>query len=913
MRNLKKWKVSKKILTAILTASMILGSASMAYGEEEGSSSYQAGAQTEGRADAGGQDQTGEETGGDEAAADSSTEVDSSRSGESSSTEDTSDSSKGTATESATESTTESVGESVSEADTESSEDPSTTGTVATETTSSMDGDHVTDTIYAMDADGNLKEVTLEGDGVIREDQGGQEESEEDDSLARASVSNPKIVNFRATKSGTAVTGVTTYKEYQTNADGYTYGGVGADAAYLGTSGGKVKFMQAGVVGLVDESKVQVVSLSSVKGYSYYETDGSNLYHCISNNLASSNPYSELNVGQKPSYLSANATYYSYDGHYFYTNYATMLYDYERDTRSQSVNAGQPYYNYFQYLSMRSTSNYSAGELTNMINTLLNKYGYGSSSVLYGTGSSFVKYQNAYGVNALLTAAAAINESGWGTSNYAKNRYNLFGINAVDSDPDQATYFSSADACIKDFTETYMSKRYMRPGYTYYHGSCVGDKASGVNVSWGSSPYWGEVVASIARSLDATGGNKDYGNYTIGIKDTISSSHNNVNVRKDASTSSTVLYTTGSHSNYPVIIRKSSGDFYEIQSDGVLNSGRTGVVDSTGNYNVNNMYAYIAKSYVTTVFTGSKSTEASVGVDYSVHAQTYGWMDTVSDGASAGTSGESKRLEAIAISLRNSSVSGSIQYRVHRQTYGWEDDWKSDGAVSGTTGEGKRLEAIQIKLTGQMAQKYDVYYRVHAQSYGWLGWAKNGESAGTSGMAKRLEAIEIRLVAKGGEAPGDTSNSFVKASIKYQTHVQSYGWRGWSFNNLQSGTTGLGKRLEAIQIQLVDPEVSGSVQYRTHVQTYGWQDWVSDGAVSGTSGQAKRLEAIQIQLTGEMADKYDIYYRVHSQTYGWLDWAKNGEYAGTSGLAKRLESIEIRLVEKGASAPGSTDRPYVGN
>ncbi len=910
MKNFKKLKASKKILAAVLTASMILGGASMAYGEENVSSRYTSDSETENPSNGDGTSQVGETTGDSvtesgsitesttESAAESEVES-ATESSDTTSTNQTSDQGTGSVSESTTDSTEKSS--------TDTSEDASITGTVATETTTSMDGDHTTDTIYAMDADGNLNEVTLEGDGVIRE----SEEEDSDEALARASVSSPKIVNFRATKSGQAVTGITAYKEYQTNVDGYTYGGVGADAAYLGTSGGKVKFMQAGVVGLVDESQVQVVKLSSVKGFSYYETDGSSLYHCISNNLAASNAYSELNVGAKPSYLSANATYYSYDGHYFYTDYSTMLYDYERDTRSQSVNPGEPYYNYYQYLSMRSTSNYSASELTNIINTLLNKYGYGSASVLYGTGAAFVNCQNSYGINALLAAAAAINESGWGTSNYAKNRYNLFGINAVDSDPDQATYFSSADACIKDFAETYMSKRYMRPGYTYYHGSCLGDKSVGVNVSWGSSPYWGEVIASIARNLDSTGGNKDYGYYTIGIKDTISSSHNNVNVRKDASTSSSVLYTTGSHSNYPVIIRGTSGNFYEIQSDGVLNSGRTAVVDSTGNYSMGNMYAYISKDYVTTVFTGNKSSEVSV--NYSVHAQTYGWMDTVQNGAMAGTSGEAKRLEAITISLGNVPVSGSIQYRVHRQTYGWESDWKSDGAASGTTGEGKRLEAIQIKLTGQMANKYDVYYRVHAQSYGWLGWAKNGESAGTSGMGKRLEAIEIRLVAKGGGAPGDTSNAFVKASITYQTHVQTYGWMGWSYNNLASGTTGLGKRLEAIQIKLVDPDVSGSIQYRTHVQTYGWQNWVSNGASSGTSGQGKRLEAIQIQLTGSMADKYDIYYRVHSQTYGWLDWAKNGEKAGTSGQAKRLESIEIRLVAKGSSAPGSTTRPYVGN
>ena len=71
-------------------------------------------------------------------------------------------------------------------------------------------------------------------------------------------------------------------------------------------------------------------------------------------------------------------------------------------------------------------------------------------------------------------------------------------------------------------------------------------------------------------------------------------------------------------------------------------------------------------------------------------------------------------------------------------------------------------EAIEIKLTGEMANKYDVYYRVHCQDYGWLGWAKNGASAGSEGMSKRLEAIQIVFVEKGGKAPGSTSNAFYK-------------------------------------------------------------------------------------------------------------------------------------------------------
>ncbi len=291
-------------------------------------------------------------------------------------------------------------------------------------------------------------------------------------------------------------------------------------------------------------------------------------------------------------------------------------------------------------------------------------------------------------------------------------------------------------------------------------------------------------------------------------------------------------------------------------------------------------------------------------VSYRTHVQTYGWQDYVSNGTMSGTEGEAKRLEGINIKLENQEYEGGITYRTHVQTYGWQD-YVSDDAMAGTEGEAKRLEAIQIELTGEMAEHYDIYYRVHSQTYGWLGWAKNGEKAGSSNYAKRLEGIQIVLVEKGGEAPGSTDGAYLHPWVGYSTHVQTYGWQGFKFDGDTAGTEGQSKRLEGIQLKLVDQPYEGSIQYKTHVQTYGWQDWTSDGATAGTTGEAKRLEAIQIQLTGEMAEHFDIYYRVHSQTYGWLGWAKNGESAGTEGYGKRLEAIEVVLVEKGNEAPSS--------
>lgn len=295
-------------------------------------------------------------------------------------------------------------------------------------------------------------------------------------------------------------------------------------------------------------------------------------------------------------------------------------------------------------------------------------------------------------------------------------------------------------------------------------------------------------------------------------------------------------------------------------------------------------------------------------IRYQAHVQTYGWIKEVKDGKEEGTTGQSKRVESMKINV-DSAVDGNVEYRAFIQEVGWTD-WKSNGAEVGTTGQSKRLEALQVRLTGKLAEQYDVYYSVHAQTYGWLDWAKNGDTSGTVGLDKRLESVKIVLVAKGGQAPGATTTpKKIQDSIVYKSHVQTYGWQDWAANGALSGTTGLSKRVESLQIG-VRSETDGGISFRAHVQGNGWTDWNNQNYGSvGTVGQSKRLEAIQLKLTGDLEQKYDVYYRVHCQTYGWLDWAKNGEMAGTSGYAKRIESIQIQLVPKGGAAPGATTRP----
>jgi len=154
-----------------------------------------------------------------------------------------------------------------------------------------------------------------------------------------------------------------------------------------------------------------------------------------------------------------------------------------------------------------------------------------------------------------------------------------------------------------------------------------------------------------------------------------------------------------------------------------------------------------------------------------------------------------------------------------------------------------------------------------------------------------------------------TSNE--TTGITYRTHVQNIGWQAWKSDGQSSGTSGQSLRLEGIEIKTDKLGYNLGIEYQTHVQNIGWQGFKSDGQTSGTYGQSLRLEAIQLRLTGVDASNYDVYYRVHSQNYGWLDWAKNGGSSGTQGKSLRLEAIEIKVIPKGASAPGSTNRPFI--
>ena len=316
------------------------------------------------------------------------------------------------------------------------------------------------------------------------------------------------------------------------------------------------------------------------------------------------------------------------------------------------------------------------------------------------------------------------------------------------------------------------------------------------------------------------------------------------------------------------------------------------------------------------------------GVTYRTHVQNIGWQGYVKDGAIAGTSGKSLRLEGINIKLTGNNSNLKIKYQVHVQNIGWQD-WKTNGEMAGTSGKSLRLEGIKIKL--ESTEEYSVMYRVHVQNIGWQGWKTDGEMAGTQGQSLRLEAIQIKIVPKvkkgtitlktpsngqtfynpstikvSGSKSANVSNTKVKVYVDSKTTPAVESSNSNFDLNIDSSKISDGAHTIKVVLCTSNNEIIQQtttkiyidrqlhVQYRAHVQNIGWQGYVKDGNMAGTSGKCYRVEALNISLINAPSNA-KILYRTHVQNIGWQNWQQNGAMAGTTGKSYRVEAIEIKL------------------
>lgn len=332
-----------------------------------------------------------------------------------------------------------------------------------------------------------------------------------------------------------------------------------------------------------------LASSGVVQSPSYYANESGALVHYITRNVTIPGDYSKIIVGVAPQWMNQGYKYYSYDGIYFYNSWQNIQVD-----GKGAINENNPFYNYYQYLSFRSSSNYNAQTLDNYTNN-----NGGSGGKLVNAGQYFDAVRNKYGVNGTLQYVMGIHESGFGKSSIAMNKNNLFGINATDSNPGQdANVFKTVEDCINTHAQRYISWGYTDPLDDWrYFGAHVGNKGSGMNVKYASDPFWGEKIAGWYYRLDKASGMKDYNSYIIGIK----TANKIVNVYSSNNTSSKVLYQTKNKksnlkiADYPFLIVGEEGGFYKVQTDTPIINGNPSY---SATYNWDNSVGYISKESI---------------------------------------------------------------------------------------------------------------------------------------------------------------------------------------------------------------------------------------------------------------------------------------------------------------------------
>ena len=288
-------------------------------------------------------------------------------------------------------------------------------------------------------------------------------------------------------------------------------------------------------------------------------------------------------------------------------------------------------------------------------------------------------------------------------------------------------------------------------------------QAHSASIGWQDKVYSGSIAGTIGKNLEAFVINNTQSNYAGSI--TYASYVNSEGWQEEVE-SGKISGTTGRNLSIEAIKMNITGElsnYYDIyysvyvSNIGWLDWAKNG--EETGNVGYGNSIQAIKVQLLekgNDLDGDNIYSEDELKINYTSYIEDSGWQETVNNGALSGTTGQSKKIESIKISINKKTIKGSVAYSTHVSDIGWQD-YVSEGDEAGKIGE--RIEAIKIKLTGELAEVYDIYYRVHVAQVGWMTWTSNDNPAGTITAGKQIEAIEIQLVKKGDSAPENIGNN----------------------------------------------------------------------------------------------------------------------------------------------------------
>ncbi|GAB6459752.1 S-layer homology domain-containing protein [Bacillus luti] len=289
----------------------------------------------------------------------------------------------------------------------------------------------------------------------------------------------------------------------------YTYLEYGTEFKVLEVGEDRVKVQLSDLTGYVKKNEVTLVPEKEMQKSYYYVANDGYLYHRYYE-FEKKPSYTGYRYGAAPAFMKPGQQMESIDGKTF---------------------GNETFYQYFNYLSLRSKTEYTAEQLDSYVKSVR------ADSPLIGLGKKFKEVESKYNVNALFLYSLAVHESLYGTSDLARDKNNLFGLNATDNNPfGNGKTFNSKEDCIEDAAKVYMNEWYLNPGHWRYTAAYTGDKSGGINMNYASDANWGKKVAGHMFRFDSYLGKKEYNKYKLARVT------NKVEVKKDPRTSGAKLY-----------------------------------------------------------------------------------------------------------------------------------------------------------------------------------------------------------------------------------------------------------------------------------------------------------------------------------------------------------------------------------
>lgn len=131
-----------------------------------------------------------------------------------------------------------------------------------------------------------------------------------------------------------------------------------------------------------------------------------------------------------------------------------------------------------------------------------------TNKIFINNAQYFYYIEKQYNINGIFVAAIGIHESAWGTSKIAKDKNNLFGYGAYDSNPYNGAYSFSDYSESIDLISRVLVKYYLNPKGTsiyggekaqgtYYNGATL----TGVNKKYATDKNWANAVYSHMKYL----------------------------------------------------------------------------------------------------------------------------------------------------------------------------------------------------------------------------------------------------------------------------------------------------------------------------------------------------------------------------------------------------------------------------